>query len=117
MNLSASWQRIAFLGLLLLPRMGFAQEPPASPPLQADTISRIVEQVEPSVVSILRVRQPANEGPPERLETPLPRDPEEREVLPNDYGAGLLVKPADGNELFVLTAYHVVRGGMEFQGD
>lgn len=116
MNQPAGFRCVIAVGLLLLPRLGFAQAPP-SPPLQADTISRIVEQVEPSVVSILRVRQPANEGPPERLETPIPRDAEEREVLPNDYGAGLLVKPADGDELFVLTAYHVVRGGMEYQGE
>ena len=53
--------------LLLTARAACAQAPSLDP----DAISRVVEQVEPSVVSILRVRLPANEAPAERIpETP-----------------------------------------------
>lgn len=79
--------------------------------LQSDAISRIVEQVEPSVVSILRIRS-NDEPPPETFRPSRSPNPlEDRELLPNDYGAGVLVKSPDNDELFVLTAYHVVRGG------
>jgi serine protease Do len=109
---------VGMVTAFLLPRIGVAQVPPSHPPLQADSISRIVEQVEPAVVSILRVRPPASDDQPERFtDTPFPRDPDDREVLPNDYGTGLLVKPPDESELYILTAYHVVRGGQIYQGD
>lgn len=95
------------LGLLIWQSSGFAAEPDDRP-LTAGTIRRVVEQVEPSTVSILRVRpQPAEAYVDQRNP-----DPEDRELLPNDYGAGILIQPADGDELFVLTAYHVVRGGV-----
>lgn len=99
------------LGLCFTPQL-FAEPPPAPQLLQADTISRIVEQVEPSVVSILRVRQRPEESRVESSQLFRPARPAaDRELLPNDYGAGVLVKAADGDALFVLTAYHLVRGG------
>ncbi len=109
----AGWLCLALGGLLVN-----AQPVSAQTPLEPDTIRRVVEQVEPSVVSILRVRLPVNDLPPERaFDSPMPRDPEDRELLPNDYGAGLLVKSPDADEIFVLTAYHVVRGGMHYEDD
>ena len=50
------------LWLCLQPRFAVAEPPPTPQFLQADTISRIVEQVEPSVVSILRVRHRPEES-------------------------------------------------------
>ncbi len=101
------------LWLCFQPQLIAAEPPsPATQPFQADTISRIVEQVEPSVVSILRVRHRPEDSRLDSFELiRTPRPPEDRELLPNDYGAGVLVKSDDSEKLFVLTAYHLVRGG------
>ncbi len=86
---------------------GTADEPDDRP-LTAGTIRRVVSRVEPAVVSILKIHPyPAEIINP----TAVPLDPEDRELLPNDYGTGVLIQAAERGELFVLTAYHVVRGG------
>ncbi len=87
-----------------------------SPVLRTDTIERVVAQAEPSVVSILRVRRAGSTNAALSAEPTLRGTPpdEKQELLPNDYGAGILVKGPQDDELFILTAYHVVRGGPEY---
>jgi len=77
----------------------------------------VIKRVEPSVVSIARVRQVANlnqfnpfdiradgRGEFDRPETP--------DFVPNEFGAGIVVAPLPGSDSrFILTNYHVVRGG------
>lgn len=111
-------QSCLILAWLLSSGPGFAQPAAANGPLQADTITRIVEQVEPSVVSILRVRRSPTDGPVDPLfDAQFPREPEDRELLPNDFGAGLLVSPPESDELYILTTYHVVRNGVVYQSE
>ena len=108
-----------------------AQDPAA---ILEDSIAKVVEQAEPSVVSIARVK-PAPEDrnetkpndrmpndrmkvrhrafPPRREEWP--RDtrlpPSELDILPNEFGAGCLIGLPKNPNRFVLTNLHVVRGG------
>ncbi|MFO0918217.1 MAG: trypsin-like peptidase domain-containing protein [Planctomycetaceae bacterium] len=93
-----------------------ADDSPSPPFLRVDAIQRVVSQVEPSVVSIQRVR-PAEHRAVLSAEPafPSPLEGEGREVLPHDFGAGILVQGMQADELLVLTAYHVVRGGPEFR--
>ena len=80
-------------------------------------ITHVIEQAEPSVVSVARFRLDPND--PTRLgemrrrpdRGPSPDAQEPRDLLPNQFGAGVIVAPPQSEERFVLTAYHVIRGG------
>lgn len=88
-----------------------------------DSVMRIVEQAEPSVVSIARVRPvPADPTllrllPHERMrlerKTP-PSDSDHPDFQPNDFGAGIILAGKGAEDRLVLTNYHVVRGGPVF---
>lgn len=81
------------------------------------TLTRIVEQVEPSVVSIARIhKSPAkprlNRFNIEAFDPPVRDDPRNPDFVPNEFGAGFVISPADNSEQrLILTNYHVVRGG------
>lgn len=95
-----------------------AQDPAA---ILEDTITKVVELAEPSVVSIARLKPsseesieqkhrafPMRRGNPRRnMEVP----PNELDILPNEFGAGCLISPSSSIERLVLTNLHVVRGG------
>ena len=85
-----------------------------------------IEQAEPSVVSIARIK----EAPPrsvflERQDFPMiggnavrdaESDPESSEFIPNDFGAGVIIGvdaagDAGPRKGYILTNYHVVKGG------
>lgn len=76
------------------------------------TLTQVIEQSEPSVVSIARWKPNPNElpemtqRPPERLE-----NQHQREIIPNQFAAGVLLTLDAEEERFVLTTYHSVRGG------
>jgi serine protease Do len=80
-------------------------------------LTQVIEQAEPSVVSVARlrlgpndlVRGPELRGRAERGPFSDAQDP--AEILPNQFGAGVIVAPPQSDERFVLTAYHLVRGG------
>lgn len=80
------------------------------------TITQVIEQAEPSVVSVARIRPVMNDAVPfgqlrrgdlDRLSG----SQEVRDLLPNQFGAGVIVAPPQSDERYVLTAYHIVRGG------
>ena len=85
-----------------------------------ETVVKLVEQVEPSVVSIARVKPVPLDpdflrlAPIERIrrerESP-PIDSEHPDFQPNEFGAGIVISPLGNDERAVLTNYHVVRGG------
>ena len=78
--------------------------------LLEESIIKVVEKSEPSVVSIARVKPvPPDQIP--ALHRPFQREIPPVSVQPNDFGAGCLVSPSKGADRFVLTNYHVVRGG------
>lgn len=79
------------------------------------SLTQLIEQVEPSVVSVARYRHTPNNAPQlearflqpgmaSNLESP-------RDLIPNQFATGIIVAPKDSDERFVLTTYHSVRGG------
>ncbi|HEY0980556.1 trypsin-like peptidase domain-containing protein [Schlesneria sp.] len=80
-----------------------------------DSIIKVVEQWERSVVSIARFKPAPFEAAAEDQRIfPLPRVQRELrdvDVRPNDFGAGCIVSPTESDERLVLTNFHVVRGG------
>lgn len=85
------------------------------------TLTKLIEQAEPSVVSIAKiVPSPQEErivgvnpfplGP---IDAP-PADPEHPDFQPNSYGAGIIIAGGRPGERVVLTNYHVVEGGPVF---
>jgi serine protease Do len=92
--------------------------------LLESTLTKVIEQSEPSVVSIARVRPAPIEAPHffqrplEAPQVPMPpsgpsaaNDPENPDFQPNSYGTGIIIASPRSNERFVLTNYHVVHGG------
>jgi len=75
-------------------------------------ITQVIEQAEPSVVSVARVRQDGSRpfGLRERGERALGQQ-SPTDLLPNQFGAGVIVAPPQSDKRYVLTAYHIVRGG------
>lgn len=81
------------------------------------TFERVIEDAEKSVVSIARYRPQEAAG--RRAVQPLfdpdaqePVDPTSPEFIPNSFGSGIVIAPLnDGKERFILTNYHVVKGG------
>lgn len=84
-----------------------------------------IEDVEPSVVSIIRIRasRPAVDipfqrerrfGPEQDLRLD-PHDPASPDFVANEFGAGIIIAAPDNpGERLILTNYHVVRGGPVF---
>ncbi len=130
--LATTGRRLRFLALLLLCQREVAVR--AQDPALAleETVVKLVERIEPSVVSIARVKP----APPDSVDIQLdplerrkreqeflerqrrepspPADPEDPDFQPNDFGAGIIITPPGGDERLVLTNYHVVRGGPVF---
>lgn len=106
-----------------------AQGPSTQSVLQAfeESTTKIVEQAENSVVAISRlpigepfVRRPLAKnvfGPGDPNEPAMQsNDPLKIDFLPTEFGSGVIVTPKDRpNDRFVLTAYHVVRGGRTYR--
>ncbi len=80
--------------------------------LLEESIIKVVEKSEPSVVSIARFK-PSIIDQIQEKNRPFQRDlpPREVDVQPNDFGSGCIVSPSKSADRFVLTTYHVVRGG------
>jgi serine protease Do len=79
-----------------------------------ESIIKVVEKSEPSVVSIARFK-PSIIGRIQDAHSPFHREPPRNvDVQPNDFGAGCLVSPPNSSDRLVLTNYHVVRGGPVF---
>lgn len=106
--------------LLILPTQAcvLAQDPAMA---LESTLTKLVEQAEPSVVSIAKIVPAPQEerligvhpipfGP---MDAP-PSDPEHPDFQPNSYGAGIIIPGAHAGERVVLTNYHVVEGGPVF---
>jgi serine protease Do len=105
--------------LLTLPTALHAQD--ADGLAAASAIERtfvdVIRRVEPSVVSVARIRP----SPTLNHFNPFEGDldgrsesnrPESADFVPNEFGAGIVVAPLPGSdECFILTNYHVVRGG------
>lgn len=113
--------RIIVLLLLLQREVAVRAQDPAL--ALEETVVKLVERIEPSVVSIARVRPaPPEVVFPERPlqerrrpeQIPPPADPEDPDFQPNEFGAGIIIAPPGGDERLVLTNYHVVRGGPVF---
>jgi len=78
------------------------------------SLTQLIEQSEPSVVSVARYRTPPGslmlEGrgaQPGMNQT----QPGRGELLPNQFSAGVIVAPKESDERYILTVYHAVRGG------
>ena len=115
------WLRFIVLLMVSQPTIAVHGQDPAL--ALEETVVKLVERIEPSVVSIARVKPAPSDSvyvqlaPPERLrreqELP-PTDPEDPDFQPNDFGAGIIITPPGNDERLVLTNYHVVRGGPVF---
>lgn len=107
-----------FLGWV---QLGNAQDPAVA---LEGTLTRLIEQAEPSVVSIARIRwQPGEprvpsikpfERGPFLATDPMPVDPEDPDFQPNTFGAGVIISGVRPQDRMVLTNYHVVQGGLIF---
>lgn len=96
--------------LLAIPASGIAQDVAA---LLEESIIKVVEKSEPSVVSIARIKPAPPEQIPARHKTSQQEIPPVS-VQPNDFGSGCIVCPPKSVDRMVLTNYHVVRGGPVF---
>ena len=79
------------------------------------SLMKVIEQAEPSVVSIAKIRVPLLD-PSMILTRPLeptqrPIEPEDPDFQPNSFGTGVLIAGSRPGERVVLTNYHVVLGG------
>jgi serine protease Do len=78
------------------------------------SLTQLIEQTEPSVVSIARARlQGGGLNPEGRLGQPGFQPPglEPLDLLPNQFAGGVIVAPPESEDRYVLTVYHAVRGG------
>ena len=106
-----------FVGILAV---GNTLPSPAQDPAIAleESLIKVVKQAEPSVVSISRFK-PMPDIFTEKSEfahRPFGGWKNERQrnaddELPNDFGAGFLIGPSNSSERYLLTNYHLVRGG------
>jgi serine protease Do len=86
------------------------------------TFIDVIHRVEPSVVSIARVRASSGLGHFSALEIdpenrPDSDRPENPDFVPNEFGAGVvIVPPGNSGQRFILTNYHVVHGGPSAKG-
>lgn len=78
------------------------------------SLTQLIEQSEPSVVSVARFRSaPGNpmidgRGAAQGMN---PTQTGRNELLPNQFAAGVIVAPKESEERYILTVYHAVRGG------
>lgn len=113
------------LGLALVPPAARGQEDDGLAAALAleRALTRVIAQAEPSVVSIARVRLAPQLTGRDQL-NPFGLDfrdanarqdrinPDSPDFIPNEFGAGVVVSPEGlADERFILTNYHVVRGG------
>ncbi len=81
---------------------------------------KIIEAAEPSVVSIARFGKPSEVEGDQTGEFQNPFTPlvDREETLPSEFGAGVIFEPPDQpGKRFILTMYHVVKGGHIAGGD
>ncbi len=98
--------------LAVFPNDVQAQDGPAVLAALEDGLTKIIEDAEPSVVSIARINK--NHLPPHDLtgEGLPPGMPSSEQFTPSEFGAGIVFTPADQpGKIFILTMYHVVKGG------
>lgn len=107
---------VCLTALALLTRSVMAQTDGLSAAAALEqTLTTVIEQAEPSVVSIARWRSSPVDLTEEGL---LLRNPERlanqqhHDVIPNQFSAGILLVLPGQEERFVLTTYHSVRGGV-----
>lgn len=81
------------------------------------SVVKAIEEAEPSVVAIARYR-PVPTGrqqfqfDPFHLDDPPQNSDPSLDLIPNEFGTGIVIAPEKKrNERFILTNYHVVRGG------
>jgi serine protease Do len=101
------------VGVIVASSRLFSQEPAV---ILDDSIIKIVEKSESSVVSIARFKPPpkgSNRNGDGHKAFGRDRDPQPRDVemLPSEFGAGVLICPPKSHDRMILTTYHVVRGG------
>ncbi len=114
---------LAISGLVAAGRTASAQtELDAALALDA-ALTKTIAEAEASVVSIARIRIPDDRNPVIEVnpfgfrnrgnEFPdLPGNPESPQFVPNEFGAGVVLARTDHpDDRFVLTNYHVVKGG------
>ncbi len=99
----------------------YAQDPATA---LESTLVKLIEQAEPSVVSIAKITPPPQEGRiiglhpliDQRLlqQDTAPADPEHADFQPNSYGAGIIIAGVRPTDRVILTNYHVVEGGPVF---
>ncbi len=106
----------AWTMFLLIPIVADAQTEGLSAAAALEqTLTQIIEQSEPSVVSVARWRANPADMADEGLQL---RNPERianqqfHDVIPNQFSAGILLVAPGEEERFVLTTYHSVRGGV-----
>lgn len=83
------------------------------------SLTQLIEQVEPSVVSVARLRPSPGGVAPQidgRFLQPgmVPGIESARDVIPNQFATGIIIAPKESDERYVLTTYHAVRGGPTF---
>ncbi len=113
------WQELVRLVVVLIVCVASSLSTVAAQDVAAqleDTLIKVVERAEPAVVSIARFKPTMAErleakhrafGFGNRDDRPLA----ELDVLPNEFGAGFLISPANSSDRLILTNFHVVRGG------
>lgn len=103
------------VGCIVSASATMAQDPNA---ILEDSVIKVVEACERSVVSIARFKPyPVEQNHDEQKNFILPRPGREArdvDVQPNDFGAGCLISPPNLPDRLVLTNFHVVRGGPIF---
>lgn len=125
----ATISRSGFMALLIgvsqLDSPARAQDPAFA---LEETVVKLVQRVESSVVSIARIKpEPVAPQRPQlnpfdalnplerrrlrQREQQAPTDAEDPDFQPNEFGAGIVISPLGSEERLVLTNYHVVRGG------
>ena len=98
-----------YVGSVVSVSVLMAQDPAA---ILDDSVIKVVEVCERSVVSIARLKpSPIEQNHEEHKNFILPRPAREIGVQPNDFGSGCLISPPNSSDRLVLTNFHVVRGG------
>jgi len=108
------------IGCCLNPRQSALRAQDAEGFAAASALERVfvdvIHRVEPSVVSVARIRPSPNisQFNPFEIELKGHSDfdkPDSPDFVPNEFGTGIVVAPVRGSdERFILTNYHVVRG-------
>lgn len=105
---------------LMLPGVALAQSSDGLSAAAAleQSLTQIIEQSEASVVSVARIRtQPADlsiDGGGLLQRDAFPQGGRQVDVLPNQFATGVILAAEQGDDRWVLTAYHAVRGGPVF---